>query len=308
MSVSFLQAGLWRELTTAIKRSRGMADVAVAYFGADGAGLLPLRKGSRLVVDASLDAVKSGQTHPGALLKLYRQGVAIFNKPGLHAKVFIVGKKAYVGSANASRHSAHTLIEAAMVSDNAKTVRQVRAFIDELALHELGEEQLKGLIKIYRPPKNMVGERQARASATKGPRVWITRITIGDLPEAFEDIHEEEGRVARKLMEHPRRHVQDDFWWAGDCPYAKGDIVVQVVRERGVPNRVRPPGTVLHMVTHVQNGQRKTFVYLEMPNKRQKLETVFAKQIGAGARGIRPGPLGKSRAERVLRAWNSAAR
>ena len=308
MSTTFLQTGLWDQLTAAVRKAKGRADVAVAYFGKDGCNLLPLGAGSRLVVDASVAALKSGQTYPEGLLKLYRKGVAIYSERGLHAKVFVVGKKAYVGSANASKHSAHTLVEASLVTDNAATVRQVRAFIDRLALHELGEEQLKRLMKIYRPPKVVGGQRAPRASEAKGPRVWITRLTTDDLQEAFVEFHEEEGRVARKLMAHPRRHIQDSFWWAGDCPYAKGDIVVQVVRERGEPNRVLPPGTVLHKATHVRKGQRKTFIYLESPNKRRKLETVFAKQIGAGVRGLRPGPLGQVRAERVLRAWKSAGR
>ncbi len=308
MKTEFVQQGLWKQLTSAIRKAKGKADVAVAYFGMDGCVLLPLRSGSRLVVDASDAALKSGQTYPAGLLQLYRKGVAIYSKPGLHAKVFLIGKKAYVGSANASRRSAHTLVEAALVTDNAGSVEKVRAFIDSLALHELGEAQLKQLIRMYRPPKIVGGERSLRGSKVRGPRVWITRVYTDTLPEVFEDIHAEESRKARKMMEHPRRHVQDDFWWAGLCPYAKGDIVVQIVRERGEPDRVMPPGTVIHKVTRVRNGQRKTFIYLEAPNKRNKLESVFAQQIGAGVKGIRPGPLGQYRAERVLKAWETRGR
>ncbi len=91
MPTALLQHRLWERLTTAVMGARGKADVAVAYFGSDGGTLLPLRAGSRLVVDASESAVRSGQTHPEALLKLYRRGVAIYSKPGLHAKVFLVG-------------------------------------------------------------------------------------------------------------------------------------------------------------------------------------------------------------------------
>lgn len=308
MSTIFLQAGLWGQLTTAVRKAKGRADVAVAYFGKDGCDLLPLRAGSRLVVDASEAALKSGQTYPEGLLKLYRKGVAIYSKPGLHAKVFVVGNRAFVGSANASKYSAHTLVEAALVTDDRATVRQVSGFINALALHELGEAELKRLMTVYRPPKVIGGKRALRTSASKGPRVWIASITIEDIPEAFEDVYEDEGHVARKLMEHPRRHVLDDFWWTGDRPYAKGDIIIQIVREKGEPNRVRPPGTVLHKVTRTRNGQRKTFIYLESPNKRDRLETVFAKQIGVGARGLRPGPLGQARAERMLRAWNTTKR
>jgi hypothetical protein len=40
-----------------------------------------LRAGSRLVVDASENAVKSGQTHPADLKKLQNRGVVIYSYP-----------------------------------------------------------------------------------------------------------------------------------------------------------------------------------------------------------------------------------
>ena len=65
----FVGGRVWATLTNAAKRSSGQSYIAVAYFGKGAARLLPLTRGSYLVVDASDMAVKSGQTKlPSGLL------------------------------------------------------------------------------------------------------------------------------------------------------------------------------------------------------------------------------------------------
>jgi len=71
MSVKLITEGIWDEITLAVKKSKIKSFVAVAYFGQNGAEMLPLNEGSVLLVDASEKAVKSGQTSPNELLKLY---------------------------------------------------------------------------------------------------------------------------------------------------------------------------------------------------------------------------------------------
>jgi predicted Fe-Mo cluster-binding NifX family protein len=51
-----------------------------------------------LVVNASVAAVTSGQTSPQALLALHRKGVRIYSNAQLHAKVYVFGSKAFIGS------------------------------------------------------------------------------------------------------------------------------------------------------------------------------------------------------------------
>ena len=58
---------IWQSLTSSAKKCRKPSFVAVAYFGKGASKLLPLRPNSRLVVDASENAVKSGQTCPAEL-------------------------------------------------------------------------------------------------------------------------------------------------------------------------------------------------------------------------------------------------
>lgn len=103
---------VWTEISKAASNSKIPAHVAVAYFGQQGHKLLPLLKGSSLVVDASIISVAQGSTCPAALEQLRRKGVDIYSTQYLHAKVFAFDRVAVVGSANVSQHSASTLIEA----------------------------------------------------------------------------------------------------------------------------------------------------------------------------------------------------
>jgi phosphatidylserine/phosphatidylglycerophosphate/cardiolipin synthase-like enzyme len=66
---------------------------------------------------------------------------------GLHAKVYVFGKAAAIGSANASRHSADVLLEAMVVTTDAKMVSEARHFVEGIAKDEFGPRSLKRLAK-----------------------------------------------------------------------------------------------------------------------------------------------------------------
>src|SRR4051812_11054218 len=150
MSTMFLSRDIWPQLTKAARGSRRRCAVAVAYFGKGASRLLPLAKGSRLVVDASERSVGSGQTCPADLTKLVKCGVIVYSVPNLHAKVFVLGRTAYIGSANVSKRSSEQLVEAVIRTSEGKTVRAARQFVHENCLHELTPTVLKRLAKLYR--------------------------------------------------------------------------------------------------------------------------------------------------------------
>lgn len=62
---SFATNGIWKSTSSAAKRTDAPVYASVAYFGKGASKLLPLPANSRLVVDASIAAVKSGQTFSG---------------------------------------------------------------------------------------------------------------------------------------------------------------------------------------------------------------------------------------------------
>jgi hypothetical protein len=136
MTTEFLRDDIWTELTQAVEGSRRACLAAVAYFGMGASKLLPLPAKSRLVVDASDGAVGSGQTCPADLLKLLDRGVILYSVPNLHAKVFVVGNTAYVGSTNVSIRSANQLVEATLRTTEPEAVQAARDFVQQHCLHE----------------------------------------------------------------------------------------------------------------------------------------------------------------------------
>src|SRR5262245_61824327 len=136
MSSTFLSGVIWSRITKAIRKSQQPCYVAVAYFGRRGPKLLPLPYKSMLAVDASEPTVKSGRTDPKALLKLINRGVRVFTAPNLHAKVVVAGRRAFVGSTNASALSADTLIEAVVSTTEPTAVAEARRFVRDNCLQQ----------------------------------------------------------------------------------------------------------------------------------------------------------------------------
>jgi hypothetical protein len=131
-------------------------------------------------------------------------------------------------------------------------------------------------------------------------------LVLAPPPKGSETTERDGLRAARKLQEKPRRHVLQDFWWVGQCPYRAGDVVVQILDEDGGRRMVSPPGNVVH--TRVWRGaERKcTFVYVELSRRNRIALARLAKRMGRGAkkRLHRGGRVNRDFAERLLAAWN----
>jgi hypothetical protein len=301
---------VWRRMTAAAKKDRRPAHVAVAYFGKGASKLLPLRRGSRLVVDASDAAVKSGQTCPADLKRLVtRNGVRVYTLANLHAKVFVFGSTAFVGSANASRRSSSTLIEAAVATTSQSAVKAARDLVGRHCLQNLGPEELDRLQRLYKPPRIPGGGRK-RGKAPPRPAATLRPLRLAQLvrrapPDGSEATEESGEKQARQRMTRPKLHELEGFSWGGDCPFRPGDVVVQVVTERNGTRMVSPPGNVVHLKPWSRGGRNCTFVYLELPT-RQRIEVKrLAKRVGHGAqkRLKRGGRLRAEFAERLLAAF-----
>ena len=135
---------VWQALRNAFGKG-AKAAIAVAFLSKNSASRMKLAKGSILVVNASDAALQTGQTCPAELRKYYRNGVNIYRRDDLHAKVFVVGKKAFVGSANVSASSERRLSEAMIQTDDPVVVASAREFVRRMATNEIGPEQLKNL-------------------------------------------------------------------------------------------------------------------------------------------------------------------
>jgi len=286
MSTAFRSQGVWPEITKAVRTSRHRCFAAVAYFSKGASKQLPLPKGSRLVVDASERAIATGQTCPADLTKLLNRGVTVYSVPNLHAKVFVVGKAAFIGSANVSNNSANTLIEAVIRTTDASAVAAARKFVDDHCLHELTPEVLKQLAKFYHPPQvpgggGKKGQPRGTSSRPEIPRLFLAKLRYEDWSEHDQQLHDQGLSLAKKQRQHPRSWELDDFRHAGKCPYAPGDVVIQVTDEGKGKYLVAPPGNVLHVVRSNPSGKRLvSFVYLERPDRRRRSARSLAKVLG----------------------------
>jgi len=311
MTTAFKSQSIWPEITSVVRDAKTPCLVAVAYFGKGASSLLPLPKGSRLVVNASEQAIKSGQTCPDDLLKLLRRGVAVFSVPNLHAKVFVVGRAAYVGSNNVSHNSATTLMEAAVRSTDPDVARSARKFVKDLCLDELTPEFLRQLGKLYQKPK-FLGNRKAKgkmegtSSRPALPRLLLAQLKPTNWSEREQGLHETGLSEAKKHRRHSRSWIIDDFSWDGKCPFQKDDKVLQATDEGGGNVFITAPGRVIHVTPKERVGNRLvSFVFLERPDLRRRRIQNLARVIGCEVRKLKRGGLVRDRsfAQALLGTW-----
>lgn len=108
---------------------------AVAYVGEGAAELVPVKAGDTVVVNGSRNAVASGATSARVLRTWFENDVHVYVHETLHAKVFVVGRTAFVGSANLSARAAHDgTVEAAVESTDPALVADAREFVRRLVV------------------------------------------------------------------------------------------------------------------------------------------------------------------------------
>lgn len=288
MSTRLLVADIWPTLTKGARDCRFDCFVAVAYFGAGASRLLALETGSRFVVDASERAVASGQTCPADLLKLVKRGVGVYSVPNLHARVFVLGKTAYVGSTNVSNRSASHLVEAVLRTTEPSAVHAARRFVEAHCLHELTPEVLKHLYKLDRPPLIPGGKCKQRSvpDSAKHPtllRLFLAQRHLMDWSDRDQALHDAGLMVARKRRKHPRTFDLTRFWVAGRCRGDPGDVVIPVTDEGAGKVLVSPPANVLHIRRRQDTKGRVLFVYLEHASRRRREVGKLAHPLGRDA-------------------------
>ena len=286
----------------------------MAYFGKGASRLLPLPKGSRLVVDASIHAVTSGQTCPAELLILIKRGIEIYSVPNLHAKVFVLGKSAFIGSNNVSSHSAHTLIEAMICTNDSAIIKAARRFVMDKRLHRLTPELLKELDKKYRPPSipgSKSGKRRRTGTNPESdlPRVLLAQLQLlEDWPDQEQSMHDDGMAIAKERSEHPRTYELDSFRYTGKCPFKRRDVVLQVTDEGSGNILVTAPGNVLNVKARQMGNTWVSYVYVEHPRVKPRQVNKLAKSLGRGSlKKLRRNGMvqSKSLARALLKIWST---
>lgn len=278
MTNEFLGVNVWAKIKKDAKDFNGKAFVAVAYFGTGAAKRLPLRKGSILVVDASIKAVKSGQTNPAELMKLRKQGVRVFSMPNLHAKVFVFGQTAYVGSTNVSENSEDVYSEASIRSSQTSVVSSARQFVRSLAVNEIGPQKLEALAREYENRKK-TGRVVKPSKKQIETRFFIVRLTEGEEPSEDGKVIGEGVSKAKELMVSDKTHKEMYFWNSSKVNrYRPGDTVLPVFTNlRGRILSVEPPAEFLYS----NFGSKKRYYYFEQLRHRDLTAAEFRKKMPA---------------------------
>ncbi|NKL87330.1 phospholipase D family protein [Rhizobium leguminosarum] len=144
---------VWHDITAEVKRAKKPCYAAVAYFGRHGHELLPLPENSKLVVNASIEAVRAGVTAPSSLKHMLSRGVHIYSLENLHAKAYAFDNAAFLGSANVSKNSASYLFETVVKFRKKSDIQKISMFVESICLNRLDDDYLTILQKEYRPPK-----------------------------------------------------------------------------------------------------------------------------------------------------------
>jgi hypothetical protein len=286
MASSLLTDGTWQMITRLARKAISVR-VAVAYFGQGASRLLPLKTGSVLVVDLSKAAVRSGQTCPQEIIKLLRRGVEVHSCSNLHAKVFVFGRRALVGSANVSRNSEQGLVEAVVETTDPKVVRSCRAFVDSLRGEHIDLDYARRLSRIYRPP------RFAKAGDSPTPRhppFWAVPLETMEWEAQDKAIFKRSEPVAEKRLKDQDRFRLDSYLWTGAGfrrPLRVGELVLQVLKEAAGKTVIYPAARAILIRRYEAEGEKRMMVFLRAPRVRRKNLVDVKENIGEAGKLLR---------------------
>lgn len=232
---------------------------AVAYLGADAGDLLSsLRRGDLVICDASPRALKTGATHPAALRALVDRHVTVRSRPHLHAKVYISGADAFVGSANASATAVKN-DEAGVLVTGARAVADLAAYVDGLATAEgttkVDDTFIQLAEKLYRPP---VGGAGHGAGGPAGRTLWFQ--SYGDEPPKSVVQAAEQQRGAWGSAPGDVSATLD-YSWGSKGAWSIGGMCVWIARGCGDATTwlAEPPAVCVHR--HPVGGSSRQWVY-----------------------------------------------
>lgn len=287
MATEFVGRDVWPAISKALSSCRGPCHVAVAYLGRGSAQLLPLPVGSRLVVDASERAVMSGQTCPADLLAMLKRGTRVFSVANLHAKVFVIGQNAFVGSSNASSRSRAVLIEAILRSNDPIVAKAAKTFVRGLCLRPLTPGYLRKLDRIYRPPRipGLSTKRSAKDSARVPAlgRTIVAQIDNSGYTPDEKKLLKSAIPAARKRRRHGAGYQLDDFIDYGHRVWRSDDVVIQMNDFGGGDVLVAPPGNIVDQRSRKIGHKVARAIFVERPDRRRRSLRSLASILGRGS-------------------------
>jgi hypothetical protein len=258
--------------------------IAVAFVGPGAFQRLRLKRGDSLHCALSVRNARTGVVCPADLQKLRRRGIKLFAEESLHAKIYLFGNTAVIGSANLSNTS-RRLDEAALLVTQPEAVSLVREWFDAREAIEVSDQLLNKCKAAYRPPRwnpFLQAARRVTARQTKAERVWML---WGLRDEPFNAA--EERLAARAKSDAQRRRPRSEWgqlrsigWDARGSALRDvrvGDKIICVWVDNSRP-RITPYGTCFgaRRAPSVARARRAVFA-IEFPNSDVELD--YAKLV-----------------------------
>lgn len=264
---------IWEMITQEATKAKGKSYAAVPYFGNKAAELLPLKKGSLLVVNADNHSVIGGVTSPFELEKLFKKGVELHNNPSVHAKIFVINNTLFVGSANVSNNSANYLKEAVWVSKDKIQIVKAIEFIKNLKHESIGQAKLNALKPIFNTKPIY------KTIQNKIPYMHVWLVDDVDYSDEFNEVAIELYEEVKDNITIDNRHRIDEL--ESDEPCTNDILVMQVFRS-GKTTEVYPFGKVIGNKPFITNGQLSYVIFIQVEEKKpfsiKKLEKYFEKE------------------------------
>jgi len=290
MATKFHSDDSWSRIRD-LAKMRGRRLVAVPFLGKGAIRRLPLQAGDLLIVRLDEATVKSGQTSPFEIGKFLRKGVEVHAQSNLHAKVFVFGKTAVIGSTNVSSTSEEHLLEAVVETSDRRTVSAATTFVRSLRGDVVTPQYAKRLERMYVPPRILGAGRPRSQQTMRGAGqsvLWAVKLETGAwIDEDY--VQQDAGEpLARKMLKNTRHYVVDDFVWtpAGFGRKVRvGQRVLQIVEESNGKAYAEAPYRVVRVQRYRVRNSSRVMVFVERKKR--------SRRVGLGRLLERLGPMGE---------------
>ncbi|MBM4781454.1 MAG: hypothetical protein GQE15_27550 [Archangiaceae bacterium] len=275
--------------------------------------LLPLKKGSVLVVRADRVTMEQGQTNPFELEKLVKRGVRVFPLRNLHAKIFVFSDFAVVGSMNASTLSWDGGVIEAGVEFTGRAVGNARSQVMRWASNApLDKDDLKELKSQYKPRAGVgrrTGSKAPRVAEMDLPVLRVLRTVRRDWEDHTHDRFNRESPALRKAAARQGETLEAIEWDGKVVEVGPDEKALEICEERDGSVWIAAPARV-RQVSPTKHGHPEKLVYLSraVGVKRRRM-TEVAKSLGAGSQLVKRLRAGgrvfkdRSELERIYRLW-----
>lgn len=292
--IKFHAPNPWIEIKKWAPKQKSL--VAVPFLGKNAANLLPITAGSILVTRFNDETIKSGLVSPIEIIKFLKRGIKVHSDSKLHAKVYVFGKRAFVGSANVS-NSSQSSSEACIETNDIQVVQQAREYIASLTSNLVTLEEAKSKLALY--PKD--GERLFGVKAIKGiqRRVWIVPLGKNDFTDEQMDAMNRGIPIAKKKSLDTSKFKLDGFI-NDDDRLMVGDWIIQRFNYKS-GFLFECPAKIIYI--EPVEGSKENFFFLDKPKRIRDISSTVVKQKMGGKSSI---AIYKSSSNRLIKSDKTA--